>query len=204
MNLIDGEGKPIPDGSWGGDLDPMRSSSCRECGVQIPFGKFCPQHLNAARQKNEQIMARRRAAQGIDEQAAQAAGGLVKSEAAEPAIEREVDMDLLAAAEQARASAIVTPGKGVPPAVDHMAPFSGTPKTPVPTPAPKAPAAAPAPSNLAAQGKVESPRNSDAFMADQGLVWVSTLRMMAEEGSLPADKRNDVLRAAAELIYALA
>lgn len=57
--LTDGEGKPIPPGSWGGDLDPMRSSTCRECGVPIPFGALCPQHLASARAKNEAIMAER-------------------------------------------------------------------------------------------------------------------------------------------------
>lgn len=61
--MIDGEGKPIPPGSWGGDLDPMRGSACATCGVPIPFGKFCPTHQSAARDKNEQIAAERRAAQ---------------------------------------------------------------------------------------------------------------------------------------------
>lgn len=65
--MLDGEGKPIPPGSWGGDLDPMRGSRCRDCGAPIPFGNFCPAHLAAARKKNEEIVAERIRELGLDQ-----------------------------------------------------------------------------------------------------------------------------------------
>jgi hypothetical protein len=188
MSLVDGEGKPIPPGSWGGDLDPAQVTKCRECGVPIPFGNFCSKHFEEARAKNEEFMAKRRKDLG-----------LVKSVDAADA-EREVDMDALAAQERARAQAIMTPGLEIPRPVDHMAPPQAVP--------PPKPADTPAPSSLilpaAAQERVSLKRRSDDFLIGQAVGWIGELRNMAEEGKVPDHLAPELIRLTAELTYALA
>lgn len=197
MSLVDGEGKPIPPGSWGGDLDPAQATRCRECGVPILFGNFCPQHFNEAREKNEEFMAQRRKELGIDPDVP-VDPDLVKSA---PAAEREIDMDALAAKERARAQAIMTPGQEIPKPVDHMA----APPEPAKPPQQAAP---PASNSLilpaSAQERSVLKRRSDDFLIGQAVGWIGELRTMAEEGKVPAHLAGELLQLTAELTYALA
>lgn len=205
--LVDGEGKPIPEDSWGGDLDPVQTFRCEECGVAIPFGKFCPEHLQAARQQNEEFMARRRQDLGIDPNAQE--HGLAKSHAPE----RELDMDALAAQERARAQAIVTPGQQVPQPVDHMAPTPLRDRTrTVGVNAGMLSQAGendvPEKSNLilpaTTQERIGLKRRGDEFLIGQAVMWMNELRGLAEEGKVNRELAAELLQICAELTYALA
>ncbi|MBT8430111.1 MAG: hypothetical protein KJN79_09395 [Gammaproteobacteria bacterium] len=202
--LIDGEGKPIPPDSWGGDLDPIRQTSCRDCGTPIPFGKFCPQHLNAAREKNEGVMQAYRQEHGIDP-GQPMDKSLVIPGTTSP--ERTIDMDAMAAAELERAKAITTPGVELPPPVNHMAPFpeqARPAQAPHPHEPPPQQPEAPLSVIAAAQvGRSGIRRSDDGFLVRQGLMWLGELRTMAEDGKISPAERTDTVRLAAELIYAL-
>jgi hypothetical protein len=207
MTLVDGEGKPIPPDSWGGDLDPNQQTRCRECGVPIPFGAFCPAHLEAARTKNEEVMAKLRAERGIDPEAP-----------IDPTIQkshhapgREIDMDAEYAAAQERAQAIVTPDAEIPPAHEHM-PAAQEQVKPVQAaqthePPPQQPAE-PIGSSLvlpaAAADRVGLTRRSDDFLIGQAVMWLSELRTLAEDGKVRREAAAEILQLTAELTYALA
>lgn len=206
MSLVDGEGKPIPRDSWGGDLDPQQSMRCAECGVAIPFGKFCPQHLAAAQTKNEEMFAKSLEAQGIDPEQAKAEALAARQQQKEP-----VDMTVAMAQAQERAAAIVTPGQSIPPPdTDHLQ-KSGPAGAEPPQAPPQVQPASPAPrprANLvlpaADQERVSITRRSDEFLIGQAVGWVAELRTMAEEGKVPKHLAPELLQLTAELTYALA
>ncbi len=210
MSFVDGEGKPVPPESWGGDLQhvdgvspPQQQLTCAECGTPVPFGKFCPAHLQAAQTKNEEMMAKSLEQQGIDPEKAKVEANLARQAQAEP-----VDMTVAMAQAQERAKAIVTPGTSVPPdGTDHMAKSGPAgaeplvqPATPAPQPQPQASLILPG----AAQDRVGLGRRGDEFLIGQAVMWIGELRGLAEEGKVQRPLAAELLQLTAELTYALA
>lgn len=182
---VDGYGNPIPPGSWGGDLDPMRGSTCCKCGTPIPFGKFCQHHLAEARQQNAQLAQQRQAQAQPTEQ----------SLAPADPPRAEVDFDALAAQEYERVRAIMTSGEEIPKSVDHLSKsLSG-------------PGAAPAQPALTVVQAIPQGAQSqglDALIFNQGMNWLDALRAFAEEKGVSDAQRREITKAIAELLHAMA
>lgn len=199
MALIDGEGKPIPEESWGGDLDPVRQAICVDCGTPIPFGKFCPTCMSKACAKNKEIMVARR--EKLDNEAQ-----VPKTPNPYKPPSHEMDMTVAMAKAQERAQAIVTPGATVEPdTTDHLQKARPAPQDTTGTvenndDSPGGGLVLPA----GAAQQVGLRRRSDDFLVTQAMMWLAELRGLAEEGKISREVAVEALQATAELTYTLA
>jgi hypothetical protein len=203
MTLQSGDGKPIPENSWGGDLDPQQAANCIECGAVIPFGKFCAAHLAAAREKNMEVHKAKLAERGEE---------LPQAPPPEPPA-HEVDMTVAMAKAQERAHAIVTPGAEVPADTTNHLKQAGPAGPNMRTVGINAGQLSQAGLNehlpeplvlpAAAQDRRGLHRGGD-FLLSQGIMWLGELRNMAEDGKIGPESAAEILQIAAELTYALA